>query len=266
MRTLESLKICCRCSFDSTLFANLPNLSELAISLIRFSHESFTKFSSPLRKLSLRQLDIQHYESFDIFIDSIKDTLEELEVKGQFPKDFYECIIEKFPKLEMLKIDLKNAPSNDFFYEKIKPNHNIKRLILEIYGDDGFEKAKGIIGLLPNLTSLRINACVPKDLLNFIKQNLKSIKFLHIALGVNEKYDFGEFHQLQQIYIDGTAPNNIATFDFDLWNQELQNRDISNIDCEEQNYRSESSAFYHNLGIEIHHEDGYEIFDGIRYD
>lgn len=187
----------------------LPSLEELALRglfLEAGNGENLTKKLGPLKKLSLRSMNIASEEFFVAFMETIKDNLEELEIEEFLQPKFFKYIFMNLPKLTLLKIDMEVAPDDETFYQQLRANRKIKTLILSdrannvvISNSDVEGRMQGIIGNLPNVESLRIDFRISKEMMTFISINLSGLRILQTHL--NDNFVGVKFPALEEFHI-----------------------------------------------------------------
>lgn len=190
----------------NTIIPLLPSLKELALRgsfAAPIDGEKFTNI--PLKKLSLRAMNIGSEEVYLPLMEAIKNNLEELDIEGHFPPEFFKYIFMNLPKLVLLKIDVNVAPNDKTFYQQLPTNRKIKTLILSDR-NCGFSpssdiegRIQGIIGNSPNIDTLRINFRTSNELMTFININLRELRILQASL--NDNFEGLKFSALQELHI-----------------------------------------------------------------
>lgn len=174
----------------------------------------------PLKRLSLRSIEIEDVEVFIAFMNNFKDTLEELDFGSNFPDPVYDYVF-KLPKLKLLKIFLNASPEAAEFYQKLRPNRTVKTLIIHsIHCHNYVTQLQHIIGSFPAIESLRLDLSndrsVTIEVLSFIALNMLQLRVLQVNRIHNDAFNnvvlpsLRELHIFDHRDIDGTGWNAIT--------------------------------------------------------
>lgn len=166
--------------------ANQKHLEELALRDLNLDDASslgkIKEFHLPLKKLALGgDVSLFRNEESELeFFGKFVGTLEELEF-GNSSESAFKLVFKAFSKLKVLSVNVSRAPSDDEFYQKLRPNNSVKKLIIR-YAESRLQKRiEGIIGCLPNIETLVLETDdMPDDLLQFISNNLLRLQNLHL--------------------------------------------------------------------------------------
>lgn len=191
---VRELKITTR-SYNKTDHEKFENFLELQESLeelaIRVSqgdiYKSIAKVESKF-KLKKLAVDFKYWgddpsvdENFINFLKTHQESLKDLETE----KDLSEKVIDfimKDLKLTRLIIDASRLPNTPLFYNAIRPNKHLKKLV--IVGElNSFDVARGLLYIYPSIEKLVINNWkeeIINDVIVFMANNLKNLRHLEI--------------------------------------------------------------------------------------
>jgi hypothetical protein len=199
--TLKELKIACRdvgSKLDVETFENfLADQTALETLAVKVRDGTFyksladTNYKFKIKKLSV---DFKYWgndpsidEAFVAFLQQHQSTLEDFESGRTLSEPIVEFILKDL-SLKRLVIDSTNLPSTPLFYNTIRPNRNLKTLMIES-NLNKFDVARGLLQTFPMIETLKILEW-ENELLNetiiFIANNLKRLNFLQIPLLTTE--------------------------------------------------------------------------------
>lgn len=167
--------------------AGQKELQELALRGVdlcfgKMSIEEVNEIPFKLKRLSLRDLRnvFQEEQKLLAFLNNAANTLEELELKGEFPNSVYELIFRKFVKLKVLKVFVHSWPRKSAFHINLCPNQSVQKLILA--GFYSKQSVEAIIGNLPSVDTLFMSYKASQNSLLFVSNNLLELEHLHFEL------------------------------------------------------------------------------------
>lgn len=139
--------------------------------------DKLSSIQFPLKRLAIDTQDyddmLQSEENTIRFLKKF-DHLEHLQIGKRFPDSVYELIFKTFLKLKTLIVNINHAPSEDSFYQNLRPNGSVKKIFVRGYSSRYLKALQGFIGNLPNIETLvMVDDVLSNELMLFISNNLK---------------------------------------------------------------------------------------------
>lgn len=166
-------------------------------------------------RFKLKQLSIDIFgedvsiDYLTAFLQKHEDSLEDLEIGKSFGDAIYEFSFARFTNLKRLTINADKIPTDSRFYNRLRPNLSVKKLIIR--GKHKAFTTKEIFGQFPNIETLVINEQNPdneemnmsNELMIFMSNNLNNLKHLVIPkLPLNIVVDTLKFPALKSFHVE----------------------------------------------------------------
>lgn len=194
------------------------HLETMALRNINDDIENSNMFESDISKIisfKLKKLSIDIFgeevsiEFLRAFLQKHEDSLEDLEIGKCFGEPIYEFCFTRFRNLKRLTINADKIPPLSRFYDRLRPNITVKKLIIR--GKLKELTTKELFGQFPNIETLVINEQNPdneemnmsNELMIFMSNNLNNLKNLVIPkLPLNVVADTLKFPTLKSFHVE----------------------------------------------------------------
>lgn len=194
------------------------NLETLALRNINDDIENSNIFESDFSKnikFKLKHLSIDIFgddtstDNLKAFLQKHEDSLEDLEIGKSFADAVYEYCFTKFRNLKKLTINADKIPKDSQFYNRLRPNISVKKLIIR--GKLNDFTTKELFGQFPKVETLVVNEKnsdyegmnMSIELMIFMSNNLNSLKHLVIPkLPSDVPADTLKFPALKSFHIE----------------------------------------------------------------